>query len=82
MSDCEIDPHDIDMDYPMEQTPFFKWLDAGNGGAYFEEAVRTYLHWGLRPRPTNLTGRDVNCLRCTHSHYYWLKAIKDCKHEH
>ena len=73
MADCKVDPKDIDMEYPIEDTPFYLWLKT-HDIPYFEEACRTYLKIGLRPLPSNMTGRDVNCMRCTHMHFYWLRV--------
>lgn len=75
MADVTLDPRDIDMDYPIVDTPFYAWL-IQHDIPYFEEAARTYLKIGLRPRPSNMTPRDVNCMRCTHMHFYWMKAIE------
>ena len=72
MATCTVDPKDIDMEYPIADTPFYAWLKE-HDIPYFEEAVRTYLKIGLRPRPSNMTNRDVNCMRCTHMHFYWVK---------
>lgn len=60
------------MDYPIVDTPFYKWLGT-HDIPYFELACRTYLHMGMRKRPPNMTGRDFNCMRCTHMHFYWIK---------
>lgn len=72
MATCTLHPNDIDMDYPLVDTPFYIWLTE-HPITHFEEAVRTYLHIGLRPRPSNMTKRDVNCMRCIHMHYFWIK---------
>ena len=72
MADCELHPDDIDMQFPIENTPFYAWLKE-HDIPYFEEAVRTYLRIGMRPLPDNMTRRDVNCMRCTHMHFYWLR---------
>jgi len=67
------DPRDIDMEYPIMDTPFYHWLEQ-HDVPYFELACRTYLHIGMRKPPSNMTGRDFNCMRCTHMHFYWMKA--------
>jgi len=72
-----VHPKDVDMEYPIEDTPFYHWLEElDHDIPYFEEACRTYLHIGMRPAPANITGREFNSMRCIHMHYYWLKAIR------
>ena len=72
-TDIDMHPNDIDFHYPLVEMPFYHWLET-HDIPYFEEAVRTYLHIGLRPKPSNMTGRDLNCYRCCHMHFYWLRA--------
>ena len=68
----KVDPKDIDMDYPIVDTPFYHWLE-DNNIPHFEHAFRKYLKLGLRSPPATMTGRDINCMRCTHMHFYWVR---------
>ena len=57
------------MEYPIKDTPFYHWLET-HDIPYFEEACRTYLKLGMRKPPPNISGRDFNCMRCTHMAFY------------
>ena len=75
------DPRDIDMTYPIRDTPFYHWLES-HDIPYFELACRTYLKLGMRKRPSNMTGRDFNCMRCTHMAFYDDRRDEEYKREH
>ena len=74
----ELPTADLDRQAPMEDMPFFKWLES-NDYPYLQEAIRLYLETGAYRQHPDLDGRSVNQYRCIHSHFYWLQYNREYK---